>query len=78
MTNQEKLDAFAAAITKFINSGNTSNRRVWRMSGIERMYMLLSDEFTGSDLDDLHTIALNAIPQLDDEFAARLTAINER
>jgi len=78
MTNQEKLDVFSAKIDNFINSDFPNDRRTWQQSGIVRAYMTFSDEFTGSDLDDLHAIALAAVPQLKAEFGARLTAINER
>ena len=78
MTKQEKLDAFQAKIDNFINSNHSGDRRAWHMSGIARRYMILCDEFTSTDLDDLHVIALAAAPQLNTEFGARLTAINER
>ena len=77
MTNQEKLDALQANITKFINSRST-DRRMWQRSGIARTYMILCDELTGADLTSLHSIVSAAVPQLNAEFAARLTAINER
>jgi hypothetical protein len=78
MTNQEKLDAFQARITKFINSNSTNDRLAWSRSGIAKVYMILCDDLTGDDLDSLHSIALAAVPQLNAEFGARLTAINER
>jgi len=78
MTNQEKLDAFQAKITAFQNSNKANNKRAWQRSGIAKMYMHLCDDLTGADLTSLHNIALAEIPQLNAEFGARLTAINER
>ena len=78
MTNQEKLDAFQARIDKFIISNKASDGRAWHRSGIAKTYMLLCDQLTGDDLTSLHGIALSAVPQLDPQFGARLTAINER
>jgi len=78
MTNQEKLDAFQAKITAFQNGGKANNKRAWQRSGIAKTYMLLCDELTGADLTSLHGIALAEVPQLNAQFGARLTAINER
>ena len=78
MTNQEKLDAFQARITAFLNSSAANDRRAWGRSSIARTYMILCDELTGADLVSLHNIALAAVPQLNTQFGARLTAINER
>ena len=78
MTNQEKLDVFQANINAFINGPNPNDKRAWNKSHIARTYMILMDEFGGADLISLHDIALAAVPQLNAEFGARLTAINER
>ena len=78
MTNQEKLDKFSAMIDDFVNSDYSTNRRMWLKSGISRVYRVLCDELTGSDLTSLHSIALAAVPQLETEFGSSLTKINER
>ena len=78
MTNQEKLDKFSAMIDNFVNGDYSDNRRMWFRSGIAKTYKLLCDDLTGDDLVALHGIALAAVPQLNAEFGATITSINER